>query len=44
MLIYQAFEKLTSVLYHCKTLTTNNHLSSDESFMSNQSSSQVICH
>jgi len=31
MLILQPIEVLTSVLYHCNTLLTNNHHSSDES-------------
>jgi len=31
MLIYQHIGILISVLYHCNTLTTNNHHSSDES-------------
>jgi len=41
MLIYQLIDVLISVLDHCNTLTTNNHHSSDESYMSNHSSSQV---
>jgi len=41
MLIYQPIEEIISVLYHCNTLTTNKHHSS-ESHMVNQSSSQAI--
>jgi len=41
MLIYQHIDVLISVLDHCNILTTINHHSSDESYMSNHSSSQV---
>ena len=40
MLIYWPIEVLISVLYHCNTLTTNNH-SGDESHMIIQSSLQA---
>jgi len=41
MLIYQLIDVLISVLDHCYTLTTNNHHSSDKSYMSNHSSTLI---
>jgi len=41
MFIYQLIDVLISVLDHYNTLTTNNHHSSDENYMSNHSSPQV---